>query len=135
MVVRAFVVNQVLDISVCEIRVETAFHIVDFEQSVGVILVCSDSVDKLLVEHDIEEGVEVSGNGGVETKLVLLHDGEQSVVHLVAFFVGVLVGRHTEVEVRLDQAESGHTIDKIGPAVLHRFSIKDLHQRRFYQIA
>ena len=79
--------NQVLNVTLREITLKTQLHIFDFFGSDWVIIIGRGGVNESFVENGLEQQVEVAHDSCVEPVLVLLEDGDESVVNFLWFFV------------------------------------------------
>ena len=101
MVTSIFVFNKMANVSSCKVTVETKLHIFDFFRGESVVIVKCRVVDEFLVEHRLQEKLEITHEAGVVAILVLAENGKQSVVPFLAN--RVLFGLFREVEVEFDK--------------------------------
>ena len=82
-----FVLEKVSDVFIREFAVETLLHVLHFRGNHRVVVVGSGLIDESLVEHGLEQQVEVRHESSVVSVLVLAEDGLQSVVHLLVDWI------------------------------------------------
>jgi len=96
--VLTLVLEQVADIALVEVGVETGFNIRDFLLGDGVFVVVGGLVNEALVEKSFQENIEVAHEAGVVAELVLREDGHEAVVAFFAHSVGLLNLGESEAE-------------------------------------
>ena len=77
--VLALVFNEILDIILGELSIETLFHILNFLCLDWVIIIGCGLINKSLVKSRLEEKIEVGHESSIVTILVLCEDRVQSV--------------------------------------------------------
>ena len=116
-VVAALVLKQVLDIVLGELSVQTQLHILDFLSDSWVIVVNGRLIDESLVEHTLEEQIEVGHESCVVSILVLHEDGVKSEIDLLLLWVRGLGSR--ELSQELKSGKEGNTPDRSDDSVLN----------------
>lgn len=111
------ILEQVANIALVQVVVETSLHIGDFLLGDRVFVVVGGLVDEALVEEGLEENVEVAHEAGVVAELVLREDSDQAVVTLITNFVRLLNCGKAEGE--LDNGEVRQAEDHDRNTVLH----------------
>ena len=103
------VLEQVLDIILGEITVETELHVFDFLGNSGVIVIEGRLIDESFVEDTLKEEIEVGHESCVISVLVLHEDGVKSEIDLSLLWISFLGTGETSQE--LGKGEEGDAPD------------------------
>ncbi len=104
-VVATLVLEEMLNVGLAEVALETLLHVFDFFGEDGVVVVSGGVVDESFVEDGLEEEIEITHNTGVVAVLILLEDGDQAIVDLSGLLV--LFGLLGEAEEEFAHGEEG----------------------------
>lgn len=108
----ALVLKQVLDIILSELSVETQLHILDFLGDRGVVVVEGGLINEPLVQHTLEEEIEVRHESCVVSIFVLHEDGVKSEIDLGLLWVLRFGAREATEELHTseesDAPDGGH---------------------------
>lgn len=105
----ALILQEVSDIVLSELAVETELHILDFLSDRWVIVVEGGLIDESFVQDTLEEEIEVGHESSVVSVLVLHEDGVESEVDLGLLWINALGSGESAKE--LDSSEEGNTPD------------------------
>jgi len=111
------VLEQVPDIVLGEFTVETSLHVSDFLGDDGVVVVEGRLLDESLVQHGLEQEIEVRHESSGIAVLVLGEDAIQSVVDLSIGGVHSLGSGEASEE--LEAGEEGETVEPARDSNLH----------------
>ena len=101
------VLEEMLHVGFGEVALETLLHIGDFSREDWVIVVSRGVIDESLVEDCLEEEIEIGHDSGVIAVLILLEDGDKSVVYFLGFLV--LFGFRAEAEEEFAHSEESES--------------------------